>query len=1096
MHSVPGFNRICSHSFRSNVCSFKIARVLLPIIAQQSFVLSSFLVFSALAVTGLCTSRAYAGPEGRTRTVCTLYSRACGGHLQPQCTSGDICDAGHRSHTINVSINCPWPIPDTTITAGCYDERPDCSNCSADGQIPCPAAAEPFCDAGCDSGLVTSPITSLCSQAGSSGIPAGDIGAFCGPLVPCKEGLACDETQLKCVGKVGVGQSCLNPFVPCEDGLACSWGVCSHVPGQINDTCDVGNPCGDGLFCQAGIPQRCKALKKVGEGCSVFNPCVDGAFCDACVGEGCNSALQCWPDQQGLFTEETCLPLRSEALHEQIMGDAFSEAHTFGVGNELAAGIGESQEFGVVYGDNARFGCFTTLCAGINIDLGAEAFVSYGLYISPDAVDGNSFTTFQEAQVVGALNYSTTQVFPRGPGELVPNGGLIGTAVAFSLGTPTNPYPVSGGAFVCDTVLQEFPIPIEDRLFIEPITGPGPGTSSPETNSAAYGAIQFNGESNNKVALEENTALIFNERFSVSLWLSPAEENQSATFLSNEGRYQIALINGELSYTIANEEPGWGWVGSGFFPPVDKWTHAVLTYDQSVVDETNLRVYVNGELKHQLDGLGLIADVHPDLNEFQIGGRQQNTGVFNGVLDNVRIWSRALSHDEVRANLHDDLDTDLLTGLITAWNFDETSGNTLISQTNSDFDISLNSVDASMPPVRVDGSRQSFEGALSLDGSSNHTGASMNGSLSNLLGSDQFTFEAWVAPTAPQVSDEAYIFEKGGEFSLFINSENTLVYRLATSTPGWGEVTTTIELSTTEWTHVAVVYGSSQNYFRIYINGEQQYSIEANGVLEDTDITDNAFKVGEEFSGYIDEVRIWSTARSASEILANFDISLSLNDPLPLLAYWKYNENNLLVNLDSSGKHNHSILGTGDIWKSATQVSVLNELSYPSSLLGDACDTVPLPDKDFDGVCDEIDNCPTTENADQLDSNSDGTGDACSETIATPLVNRSALATVDRNVTSGASNVVLHRFNLDSNYASSTLDSITLTGQGSGDESASVSLVKLWQDNNKDGVVDPGDIILGSGVFNTDNVDLVIDLDEVYVLPYGETHFIISYDFY
>ena len=62
-------------------------------------------------------------------------------------------------------------------------------------------------------------------------------------------------------------------------------------------------------------------------------------------------------------------------------------------------------------------------------------------------------------------------------------------------------------------------------------------------------------------------------------------------------------------------------------------------------------------------------------------------------------------------------------------------------------------------------------------------------------------------------------------------------------------------------------------------------------------------------------------------------------------------------------------------------VSNSNQLDTDSDGQGDACDSTPNgPDADGDGILDASDNCPNVSNANQLDTDSDGQGDACDST--------------------------------------------------------------------------------------------------------------------
>jgi len=300
----------------------------------------------------------------------------------------------------------------------------------------------------CEDGLACDPLAGFRCVDQSAG--EGDV---CGPLVQCDAGLFCDPLAgFRCVAAAGVDQPC-GPLVACEAGLRCSLALrCSHEPARAGETCDATTPCGEGLFCQPGLPQRCQALKKPGEGCSIVNPCVAGSSCEPCFVDGCSAPLQCFPNgNDGAISEHACRALYSPGVHQAAKDIATTM--TYAVGNSAAAIVGEAQSFGVAYGQDGDFGCYTSLCAGVNVDFSIEHFAEVGFSTTFDAVDGKSFVSFEEAEIPGdVLNFSTSQIFSR---EDVLPIELTGTASAFSIGiSPEFALPFSAGAFLCEAVLD------------------------------------------------------------------------------------------------------------------------------------------------------------------------------------------------------------------------------------------------------------------------------------------------------------------------------------------------------------------------------------------------------------------------------------------------------------------------------------------------------------------------------------------------------------------------------------------------------------------------------------------------------------------
>ena len=76
---------------------------------------------------------------------------------------------------------------------------------------------------------------------------------------------------------------------------------------------------------------------------------------------------------------------------------------------------------------------------------------------------------------------------------------------------------------------------------------------------------------------------------------------------------------------------------------------------------------------------------------------------------------------------------------------------------------------------------------------------------------------------------------------------------------------------------------------RLFVNGEQVHSSQAAAGM--TPISEPVRYIGENFQGKIDEVRMWSVARTQDEIQANMNKTLVGNET-GLVAYYPMDVNN------------------------------------------------------------------------------------------------------------------------------------------------------------------------------------------------------------
>ncbi|HDY75250.1 MAG TPA: LamG domain-containing protein, partial [Candidatus Marinimicrobia bacterium] len=167
-------------------------------------------------------------------------------------------------------------------------------------------------------------------------------------------------------------------------------------------------------------------------------------------------------------------------------------------------------------------------------------------------------------------------------------------------------------------------------------------------------SVQLDG-TNDYVSVDENYAGAISSEFTVEFWynVDPAPEN--ATIVDWGSRLQIYHTSEKIKAEIS------GYIVQADLANSGNWKHIVATYDGS-----KLRLYQDGS---PVDSISY-TNALPIPSSLMFGKKRDNTGYFDGYLDDIRIWQVAQSESDIVRNKDRALFGDE-SGLVGYWKFDE-----------------------------------------------------------------------------------------------------------------------------------------------------------------------------------------------------------------------------------------------------------------------------------------------------------------------------------------------------------------------------------------------------------------------------------------
>ena len=194
-------------------------------------------------------------------------------------------------------------------------------------------------------------------------------------------------------------------------------------------------------------------------------------------------------------------------------------------------------------------------------------------------------------------------------------------------------------------------------------------SATPDGDSYKY-SISLNG-TDNHVRIGHRPSLSLAANYTAEAWVKPAAIRAQTIIAKgaspNGGAFGLAMnADGTVTWYARG---GSASVSSAAALPIDTWSHIAVVQDERI---SQLRLLINGQLSATA---ALSGDDVSNFLPLTLGANSNGSSPFSGQLDEVRLWSTALTDSTVEAEMSNIVVSDA-EGLISYWRFSTGTGDT------------------------------------------------------------------------------------------------------------------------------------------------------------------------------------------------------------------------------------------------------------------------------------------------------------------------------------------------------------------------------------------------------------------------------------